>query len=550
MNTNLMRRNKSVLFLVSLSQTKIQEMEEKGVDYGLFLKTIRGYSHVEIHETISDELLNKAPLYKVVVIIGHQIDGCIEMPDSSLFPMNRIAQALPMKFNGYLHVVVCGSTMIFDSIKKRCPDSRVRTSNNTTQLELQLQIYFRLLGHTDLNKETFDCLYEHEYNDIKKIQERKDPSELAKLPLATKLGTEPTRNIESTIYAPKSVEKKETFSVQIIFHSEGEAVDSSEIIFRGENANKKISFKLKRNDQVTIRLLFESPEKDLIEIHDSDTQNIIWSEKKEEIVFLATVDERYSCKSFYAKILIEVNNIPQGKCYFHIFVGKEDSKRPAATQIIPYDRKEAKKSLIDKLNENITRLQKEMEDASDSAEREKKANIIKMCKSCIDIIEKESDIIQHNNPQKVFISSTSDLKKYRKIIKKAVDEKRKFSEMSEYWLQTTDKIPRDECCKRVLESDILVCILGSNYGSDAPEFGMSMTEMEYRVAELAGKATKIFILKNKLRSNKNLILRNLLRILKIFDERQEKLIEEININRITGFCTSGKELYDKVKNEL
>lgn len=218
MNTNLMQHNKSVLFLVSLSQTKIQEIEEKGVDYELFLKTIRGYSHVEFHETINEELISMAYIYKVVVIVGHQIDGCIEMPDSSLFPMNNIPQALPIQFNGYLHVAVCGSTMIFDSIKKRCPDSKVRTSNNTTQLELQLLIYSLLLSRTDLNKMSFDQWYKHYKESIREIQDQKNPKDLAKLPWATKLGTESSEDIKTSIFMPNKVTRGEFFKLQIKIH--------------------------------------------------------------------------------------------------------------------------------------------------------------------------------------------------------------------------------------------------------------------------------------------------------------------------------------------
>ena len=256
MNTNLMQPEKSVLFLISLSQKKIQEIKDKGVDYQLFLKTIRSYSHVEVIETINEELLNNASLFKVVIIVGHQIDGCIEMPDGSLFPMDKIASALPATFSGYLHVCVCGSTFYRDSIKKNCPDSRVRTSNKFTQLELQLLIYSLLLNRTDLSKETFDYWYESERNYIKEIQERKDPADLAKLPCATKLG------IMATGERPYEVKRNSKFYINVIFHDESTENTIEHNIINAKNICYKIKASLlneiKDGDAIQIDLCFDT----------------------------------------------------------------------------------------------------------------------------------------------------------------------------------------------------------------------------------------------------------------------------------------------------
>ena len=219
MNTDLMR-HKSVLFLISLSQNKIQEIENKGVNYQLFMKTIRSYSHIEVHETISEELINSASLYEVVVIVGHQVNGCIEMADNSLFPMNNLVKALPSTFNGYLHVAVCGSYAIFDAIKQRCPDSRVRASKTATQLELQLLIYSLLLSRTDLRKDIFDYWYVFERDYIKELQKSKNPADLAKLPCATKLGEE--KDIMSSVFAPKEAKSTYTFLIQAFLYFDSE----------------------------------------------------------------------------------------------------------------------------------------------------------------------------------------------------------------------------------------------------------------------------------------------------------------------------------------
>lgn len=253
-----MQHKKSVLFLISLSQSKIQEIEEKGVNYELFLKTIHGYTHVEIHETISEELINKASLYNVVVVVGHQVNECIEMPDGSLFPMNKIAQALPAEFNGYLHVAVCGSSSIRDEIKRRCPDSRVRTSNRATQLELQILIYSQLLSRTDLCKETFDYWYEFHRNYIKEIQKRKSPEELATLPWASTLG-EPTTAPIPTVYSPNHVIRGYEFEIQIFLHYDTEKGIVHDIAIGRDHETKphlipETLKDIQKGDEVEIRL--------------------------------------------------------------------------------------------------------------------------------------------------------------------------------------------------------------------------------------------------------------------------------------------------------
>lgn len=252
-----MQHNK-VLFLISLSKKKISELENKGVNYDLFLDTIHGYSHVEVHETISEKLLNKASSYKVVVIVGHQIDGSIEMPDGSLLPMIKIAQALPANFEGYLHLAICGSSSIRDDIKRRCPDSRVRTSNRATQLELQILIYSQLLSRTDLCKETFDYWYEFHRNYIKEIQKRKSPEELATLPWASTLG-EPTTAPIPTVYSPNHVIRGYEFEIQIFLHYDTEKGIVHDIAIGRDHETKphlipETLKDIQKGDEVEIRL--------------------------------------------------------------------------------------------------------------------------------------------------------------------------------------------------------------------------------------------------------------------------------------------------------
>lgn len=327
-----MKHNKSVLFLISLSQNKIREIEDKGVDYRMFLETIRNYSHVEVHETINDELLSKAHLYEVVIIVGHQVDGCIEMADSSLFPMNKVAYALNPTFNGYLHVAICGSSIIRDNIKACCPNSRVRTSKKTTQLELQLLIYSLLLSRNDLNKETFDYWYEFERNYIKEIQERKDPSDLAKLPCATKLGTE-SDIIKSSVFAPHRVPRGELFDLIVVLHHNEDngtlevEIQNHDEMMRLRDHNVVLN-NIHRGDILFLRISFldatKSPTR-LISVESDNPQNVTIGDNNEKVLFEIYVAKEYSCG--YFRIVLEY--IKDGKCLRKtdenkVYIKKED----------------------------------------------------------------------------------------------------------------------------------------------------------------------------------------------------------------------------------
>ena len=113
-----------------------------------------------------------------------------------------------------------------------------------------------------------------------------------------------------------------------------------------------------------------------------------------------------------------------------------------------------------------------------------------MCKKCLELISNNSKT--HNEVLKVFISSTSDMKEYRDVIRERVFALGMYPDMYEMWGQGND-YPRDMCCKHVLESDIFICILGPNYGFVEPIWDKSMTEIEYRIASNAGIPILIYI---------------------------------------------------------
>lgn len=167
----------------------------------------------------------------------------------------------------------------------------------------------------------------------------------------------------------------------------------------------------------------------------------------------------------------------------------------ATIDFVPFDKEkeklEAKLLLTSRLNNRIQELY------SAQADEDTAQNVIHqeldMCKKCLELINNNSKA--HNEVLKVFISSTSDMKEYRDVIRERVFALGMYPDMYEMWGQGND-YPRDMCCKHVLESDIFICILGPNYGFVEPIWDKSMTEIEYRIASNAGIPILIYIKKD------------------------------------------------------
>ena len=309
-NTKFMLHNKTILFLISLSQRTIQDIEDKGVGYQLFLQIVRSYSHVEIHEEISEELIGTASQYQVVTIVGHNINDCIELADGSLFPMRKIASALPPTFDGYLHVAVCGSSIFFDAIKERTPNSRVRTSEDFEELELDLLIYSELLSRLDLRKDTFDDYYGAYYNYIKEEQEHQKPADIAKFPRATKLGTMATGE------RPFKVVRNSEFFINCIFHNESAEVTIKENIENAHNSSHKIKDpiieKLKDGDSVYVILHFDCRYPEMSKYLEGEGEcqfQFDTSKAKNEVSFRCFVNNNFRLNGFSGNVTIKIEDV-------------------------------------------------------------------------------------------------------------------------------------------------------------------------------------------------------------------------------------------------
>ncbi|MBN2089117.1 DUF4062 domain-containing protein [candidate division KSB1 bacterium] len=134
---------------------------------------------------------------------------------------------------------------------------------------------------------------------------------------------------------------------------------------------------------------------------------------------------------------------------------------------------------------------------------------------------------------RVFISSTSqDLKEYRMAVRDIMLRLEHLPIMMEY-MGAGKNPPKDECIKKVYESDVYVGIFAHRYGYIPPGESISITEIEYQAAVKAKKEIFCFIIDPKFPwPEKN----------KDFEPRLDRFIKEIRENYTVEFFTTPEDL--------
>lgn len=529
-------KHKKVLFLISLPDTpEFRSCTDKVRDCMIKLEQ----KGVDCFEAINSELLSKVHKYDIVIVVAHKDEESDALVlTNGKMPIDDFVNSLSPRFKGILDFSSCHSADAMERIKKRCPNCKVQTALGQTTLPLRLFMYPYVIDA--LNEDSGEA-YNEVYNQVLKAIE-----EAMKNSSNTQHGVKLGKN-QSSVYAPSAVKRQKPFLIQVFFHKdeEGGTVDLQAKRFDPETGlvtNQTIPLKLKKGDILSVRLSFMPPAKDHIYIEDGiDTKNTIWLGQMTEVQFCASVDNDFAQDSFIGKLMMEVNGIPIGECYFNIKVASEERVAPAELKLQGHDflteQKKAREACLSHFHNSILKINERLATCQDEEEREELEHAKQVCTNCINIINSGSK--SHHNPTKrVFVSSTSDMKPYREIVRQEIESCDMFPEMYENWPQS-ESTPRDECCMRVIDSDILLCILGSRYGFVDPEIDASMTEIEYRTALGAGKTILVFIIDPLNESDEPFQLA----------ERQKKLIEEIRDTRILKFFTDKESLAkDTVRN--
>ena len=486
--------------------------------------------------------------YDIVIIIAHHSDDSdeIEVGGEMVRTMDFV-NAIPKDSQIILDLTSCYSAYLIPKLKAHVPFSKIIGIEVKTKLSFRLFLLEKVLEYLCKNNERGyigalqDVLSSLPKSDCKVSVKDATPD----IHLGGKL--------QSTIYAPKQVLKGEDFIVSVFLHKQ-ENSEEIEIIAKSvddtsEKRNvKHLSVKIRKGDKVDFQFSVSKEQADFF-IIDKRNKGFVWDGEINNVEFIVSVLKNCSVSSFIGNVKIFVNKEPIGDMAFKTAVVEQQSFREltcAGFEFIPFDKQaemnEAQHSLLQKLSEKILSLDEQLKQL-DSASESELMSEMEICKKCRDLL-KTSYSVKKNPVLRVFISSTSDMEVFRKIVKERVEACEMYPDMYENWGQGND-YPRDMCCKHVLQSDIFVCILGVKYGFIEPIWDKSMTEIEFRIAQNAGLPILIYVVENYKEEMEKLVAEERQKAI-----RQEIFIDELKDKRLVGIFQNELGLSLLVNSEL
>ena len=479
--------------------------------------------------------------YDIAIVIAHHSDNSDKIEiGGDLVSTDQFVDAFPINLSGTVDLTSCYSAYLIPKLKARNPYCKFIGIDVATTISFRLFLLEEVLklmrdndkisykealteSLTTLSKLTIPL-----HADIHVVDEN-----------SIKLGTD---QLKSTVFAPASIARGQDFLVQIFLHGDD---DTDEVVLAAqmvdENAtvrnSKNLSFKIQKGDKVEFQLMQLAKSKNDFDYED-DVKGFIYEGYPNSTEFFVSVSEDCKKEAFVGKIKIAVNKLPVGDILFKTVIttlGEQQQNTCAHFEFNRFDTVREQANANSKLINHILNARNQIHNSDDNTSNRSRVEI-EICDKCLEILN--SNRMESNSILRVFISSTSDMKKYRLVIKEQVDSCEMYADMYELWGQGNE-YPRDMCCRHVIDSDIFVCILGSNYGFVEPNWGLSMTEIEYRIAERCGMPILIYIDSNWQsnvgygRGNESADLQY---------KRQEELITELSSSRLVHFFQNENRL--------
>ncbi len=458
-------------------------------------KLIEKYGGTVVKSFRSDDL-GRIPENDIVIVLAHHSDFSDEIETAlGMVRTDDFVKHIPsVNKEVIMDITSCYSAHLIPWVKARIPYGKVIGINIPTSLNTRLNVIAYIVVAMAENGngnylEVFQKAWEFYYNQVDNCNEQPIPSLVEE---DIKLGSK----FQSTVYAPSEVCKGDDFIVSIFLHKTDESGEI-EIMARSidSDATKRnhlfLKASLKKGDLIEFQFQFNERQYEGITV-DEYSKEIFWDDNIESVEFVVSVNENVAKSFFIGKIKMAVNKEMVGDMIFKINLVEESAKAdhtPCCNiGFSPYDKNV---EMHDSGKELIGILENRMKELK-AGQVENSGAEIALCERCIELIRYNERHKLHT-PLKVFISSTSDMKKYRDIIKQQIEACEMYADMYERWGQGNE-YPRDICCRHVLESDIFVCILGAKYGFIEPMWNKSMTEIEYRVASNAGIPMLVYIL--------------------------------------------------------
>lgn len=492
--------------------------------------------------------VNRLNEFDIVIIIAHHSNTSDEIEvNGEMVRTIDFVNAFPKDSKAIIDLTSCYSAYLIPKIKAHIPLSKIIGIEVKTKLSFRLFLIEKVIEH--LSKNNGESYIDALRDVLSSLPISNDNVQVKDDTPGVHLG----EKLQSTVYAPKQVKKGEDFIVSVFLHKQEDS-DEIEIIARSiddiseKRNSKRLSARIRKGDKVDFQLSVSKQHGELFKI-DTRNKGFVWDGEINNVEFIVSVSKECNISSFVGNIKICINKEPIGDMAFKTsIVENKSTSEPACAEFefIAFDKqaemKEAKNALIQRISDKILLLDEQLShsdnDSANALFRE-----LEMCKRCKELLE-TSNSDRHNGVLRVFISSTSDMKSFRKIVKDRVEACEMYPDMYENWGQGND-YPRDMCCKHVLQSDIFVCILGAKYGFIEPIWDKSMTEIEYRIALNAGLPILIYVIENYKEEMEKLADEERQKAI-----RQELLIDEVKNKRMVGIFPNELSLSLLVNSEL
>ena len=516
-------------FVNSLKATyHTNDMEVVASEYAKSLKVVQhvlrkiGKCGVTIIESSGVDSFRHMADYDIVVVIAHHASESDHIEfQGNLVSSKDFVAAIPQGCRLMLDMTSCYSSHLIPFIKARIPESRIIGIDVATSLPFRMFVLEEVVNHLcDNPNDTY-------LEALQKVLQRMPNGQHYTL-CDTKndsvhLGSE----MRSTVFAPAQVKRGDDFMVQLFLHH-SEDSEEIEIMARmvDEDAvvrnTKTLRIKLELDDRVEVELIALGNNDSCLAI-DEPRKSFFWDGNQGSVEFCVSIGMDYAKDSFMGKIRMAINKEPVGDMLFKTEIVDKDlttaqKTSGAKVRFEPYDKgkecEEASMTLKNQLEKQLHYLKSRQ--GSEAVNQD-----ISVCEKCLELIR-----------HKMFVSSTSDMMIFRRVLREQIESCEMYPDMYENWGQD-NCYPRDLCCSHVLDSDIFVLILGPKYGYVEPAWGLSMTEIEYLTAMHAGKPILVYVLAEAREKAKNPVLQT-----PENSSRQLHFIDDLSSKRMVGMFSN------------
>lgn len=367
--------------------------------------------------------------YDIIIIIAHHSDSSDDIEiEGKLVRSFDFVNAIPQQTQAIFDMTSCYSAYLIPKIKAHIPLSRIIGIEVKTKLEFRLFILEKVI----------QSLSKHNASDyisvLKDVLSSLPSNNEASNAIAHHEGVYLGGKLQSTVFAPREAKVEEDFLVSVFLHK-SEDTDEVELIAReidesAEKRNsKRLSFKIKKGDRVEFQLSTSSQLAKCFNI-DKSVKGFVWDGEINSVEFIVSVLKDCSASTFVGKIKTSINKEPIGDMAFKTEIVNERQRSKygcAEFEFLPYDRNSEMKEtgifLKEKLLQRIEFLRKQ------SLNKKELSDELAMCMKCKEILE--SVKTNKNQVLKVFISSTSDMKPFRKVVKERVEACEMYPDMYE-----------------------------------------------------------------------------------------------------------------------